>query len=204
MQTDIHFHTAPRILLSSRLEHQVTLSWVGLKELEPFFLSFLRLQSLQNCKIPSRRWRWIAVPCRTPRRRGDHGSWRRAGGPIQQFPAAQSDHRQDGGMAVGWRQTGDKVQRYVGPWAVGYRQRVEKTSRSLMGDLVLTTDRTGPHKLTGVLLQRGPPEAPLDYVSCTLNPRVAGEVGVVRPLEDVWAESSGDKQTVGRAGGRKG
>ena len=54
-----------------------------------------------------------------------------------------------------------------------------------MGDLVLTADRTGPHKLTDVLLQHGTPESQLDCVFSTLNSQVAGEVRVVHPLEDV-------------------
>ena len=97
----------------------------------------------------------------------------------------------DGGNPV------TKIQGDLRPWAVGYRQRVEKTSRPLMGNLVLAADRAGPHKLTGVLLQRGPPESPLDYVLCMRNPRVAGEVGVVHPLRTSERRAAGTNRWSG-------
>ena len=47
---------------------------------------------------------------------------------------------QDGGVAIRWGDTHDKVQGYVRPWTVSDRQRLKETSRSLQRSLVLRTD----------------------------------------------------------------
>ncbi|KAM6947966.1 copine-1-like [Lycodopsis pacificus] len=72
--------------------------------------------------------------------------------------------------------------------------RLQETSRSLVGWLVLVADRTGVDELPGVFLQSSPPEPLL------LDPGGASEPGAVGPLEDIRPQGLRDEQVVRTAG----
>ncbi len=63
-------------------------------------------------------------------------------------------------------------------------ERLKESRRSLMGGLVLVTDRTGLNKVMHVFFQGGPPETLEEDISCVLGTQVAGELGGVGPLQD--------------------
>lgn len=97
---------------------------------------------------------------------------------------------------VGWGQTGHEVQGDMGLGTMGHRKRLQETSGSTMGRLVLITDRTRVDKLASIFFQGGPPEYLQQDLLSPLDPRVAGELGVVGPLKDVGSQGMRDEQAV--------
>lgn len=113
-------------------------------------------------------------------------------------------HCQDGGMFIGQRETGNKVQGDVRPGPMGHRQRLQKTCRSLVRWFMLVADRAGVDELPGVSLQSRPPESLQQDIPRTLAPGVAGESGVMGPLKDIRPQGLRDKQVIRRTGARTG
>lgn len=65
---------------------------------------------------------------------------------------------------------------------------------------MLATDRASINKLPCVLVQGCPPEPPVLKLLGTLDPRMAGEVCAMGPLENLRVQSNGDKEPVGGTG----
>ncbi len=63
------------------------------------------------------------------------------------------------------------------------RERLKESHGSLMGGLVLVTDRAGLNKVMCVFLHSGPPETLEEDISCVLGTWVAGELGGMGPLQ---------------------
>lgn len=88
---------------------------------------------------------------------------------------------QDDSVAVRGGKTRNKVQGYVGPWAMRNRKRLKQPSRWPAGGFVLIASGTGFDEFLDVLLQGGPPETLEKGMSCPLYPRVAEDLGGVGP-----------------------
>ena len=88
---------------------------------------------------------------------------------------------QDNSVAIRGGKTSNKVQRYVGPWAMRNRKRLKQPGRWLAGGIVLIASWTGFNEFLDVFLQGGPPETLEKDMPCPLNTRVAEELGGVGP-----------------------
>lgn len=64
---------------------------------------------------------------------------------------------QNGGVALRGRKAGKKVQGDVGPRMMKHRERLQETSRCLVGCPLLAAHRTGIDKLPCVTVKRRPP-----------------------------------------------
>lgn len=93
------------------------------------------------------------------------------------------DHSQDGSVALRWGETRDTIQGYVGPGMVRDRQWLNKTSPSLPGSLVLSTDRASGDKRCDIWNHSRPPKALSHKGQGPTGARVAGKPGGMGPLQ---------------------
>ena len=85
------------------------------------------------------------------------------------------DDGQDHGTALGFGQSRDEVDRYMGPWTAGDRQWLKKSLGTLAVPFGRGTDRTCRHELLQVPTSQGPPEPTAQQGESAADSRVAGQ-----------------------------
>ncbi|KAM9559297.1 LOW QUALITY PROTEIN: telomere length regulation protein TEL2 homolog [Salvelinus alpinus] len=111
------------------------------------------------------------------------------------YLAQDRERRSDGGVAIRRGKTRDEVHGDVRPGTVGDRQRLEETSRSLPGSLVLCSNCASGDECGHVRDHGRPPKALSHKGQGPTGARMAGQPGGVGPLQDLAKRRVDDELT---------
>lgn len=94
-------------------------------------------------------------------------------------------HTENGSVTFRLRETYDKVQGDVRPRVLREWERMQQTSGRVVRGLMLGTGRAGEHIFSYLSVHCWPPKELLDDILGPLDPRVAGKVIGMKPVNDL-------------------
>ena len=122
----------------------------------------------------------------------------RGGGQLRERDVVYSlrepiNDREDSVISFRRRQTGDKIQSYVGPGTGRYLQRVEEASRRSVRVFASCANITGRNKRLHIRRKSRPPKPAADELFGSTCPRMSSEFEGVSPSQNLGSDVARNK-----------